>query len=236
MDDLYSNIAEIYDECSVNDFSVSFGNAMLKYFNGMHSNETFKKNLDICCGTGTLCGFFKENNIETKGVDISSAMLKVARNKYPNIEFIEADVVKYQDDETYDFVTCIDDAFNHIVDVDDAKKVIKNIYKLLRVNGLFILDINNFNLLPTGEYNKSSNDYSRLVYKLHKEEDLFKTHVEYYEHEKLVWKNSVVERNYSIDDLTQMFNEEGFVLESCSQHLFEEKRCAKWKFIFKKIE
>ena len=78
MTDLYKDFAAVYDECGVSDYSISFGNAMLEYINRMHTNETFKKNLDICCGTGTLCNFFKDKGIETKGVDISKEMLDIA--------------------------------------------------------------------------------------------------------------------------------------------------------------
>lgn len=240
MEDLYKDIAKIYDEVGIDKFSISFGNAMLKYFDTMHPDENFKKNLDFCCGTGTLCGFFKDNGIETKGVDISGEMLNIARNNYPDIEFVEQDIARYLDDETYDFITCIDDAFNHIVDIDDAKKVIKNLNNLLRVNGLFILDINNFNLLPTyvqdESIDKSINEYSKLKYYLSNEEDLFRFDLEYYENNELIWETSVFERNYLIDELTKMFNDEGFVLESCSQHLFDEVKCIKWKIIFKKVK
>lgn len=64
------------------------GSIILKYLNEKHPNENFKKNLDICCGTGELCNFFMNNNIDSKGVDISEDMITVARDKFPNIEFI----------------------------------------------------------------------------------------------------------------------------------------------------
>ncbi|WP_296848541.1 class I SAM-dependent methyltransferase [uncultured Methanobrevibacter sp.] len=237
--DYYRDMSKIYDKVGIDKFSISFGNAMLKYFDTMHPDENFKKNLDFCCGTGTLCGFFKDNGIETKGVDISGEMLNIARNKYPDIEFGEQDIARYLDDETYDFITCIDDAFNHILDIDDAKKVIKNLNMLLRVNGLFILDLTNFSLLPKYIHDKSiskSINDSRLKYYLSKEENLFRLNAEYYENNELIWKNSGLERNYLIDELTKMFNDEGFVLESCSQHLFDEVKCIKWKIIFKKVK
>ena len=144
MTDLYKKFAEVYDDCGVSDYSISFGNAMLEYFKRMHPDEAFKKNLDICCGTGMLCNFFKENGIETKGVDISKEMLGIARDKYPDIEFVECDVRHYHDGQTYDFVTSTDDAIAHLIDLEDIKKVIENVYKILRPGGLFIFDIDYF--------------------------------------------------------------------------------------------
>ena len=236
MADLYKKFAEVYDKCGVSEYSISFGNAMLEYFNRLHSDETFKKNLDICCGTGTLCNFFKENGIESKGVDISREMLDIAREKYPDIEFVECDVIQYHDDETYDFVTSTDDAVAHLTNPDDVKKVIKNINKLLRVNGLFIFDINYFPAFSFEKYYKSLDECRKLSYHLQRDGKIITFDVEYYEDDELLWKDSVAEREYSIEDLTQMLNDEGFIVESCSQYLFNEKRSEKWKIIAKKIE
>ncbi len=69
-----------------------------------------------------------------------------------------------------------------------------------------------------------------------RDSDLIKTDVKYYEHDKLIWQKSLFERDYSISKLTQIFNREGFVLDSCSQHFLDEKRSEKWKLIFKKVE
>lgn len=236
MTDLYKDFSKVYDECEVSDYSISFGNAMLDYLNRMHNNETFKKNLDICCGTGTLCNFFKDNGIETKGVDISKEMLDIARDKYPDIEFIECDVMKYQDDGTYDFVTSTDDAMSHLVDASDVRKVFRNVNNLLRVNGLFIFDINYFQLISFEKRDKSLDDYRRLTYHLKRDGKIITYNVEYYEENELLWKGKVLERDYSIEEITQILNEEGFALELCSQHFLNEKRCKKWKIVAKKIE
>ena len=40
----------------------------------------------------------------------------------------------------------------------------------------------------------------------------------------------------AVDELTQMLNDEGFILESCSQHFFFEKQIKKWKLVYKKTD
>lgn len=236
MVNIYKQIAEVYDEFGISDFSVSFGTAILEYLKRVHPNDHFKKNLDICCGTGKLCNFFKERGIQTKGVDISKEMLDIARSKYPDIEFIEDDVTQYQDDEQYDFITSTDDAIGHFYDVDDLRKVIRNVNKLLRVDGLFIFDIHYFYLHFFETHKKSLDDFRELSYDLHKDGKLITFDLECFEKGKLLWKNQVVERDYSIEEITQILNEEGFILESCSQHFLNEKRHSKWKIVAKKIE
>ena len=46
MVDLYKYFSAIYDECNVSTHSIIFGKSMLRYFEIMHPNESFKKNLD----------------------------------------------------------------------------------------------------------------------------------------------------------------------------------------------
>ena len=163
-------------------------------------------------------------------------MLDIARQKYPDIEFIEHDVVQYHDDKTYDFITCVDDALGHITDIEDVKKVIGNANGLLRTNGLFIFDMLNFDSIPIDKFDKSLDESSRLSYNIHGEGDLIRIDLEYYEHDKRIWKNGVWERDYSVDEITKIFNGEGFIMESCSQEFFNENIFEKWKIVFRKIE
>ena len=104
--ELYKEFSTVYDSLNCSNYSLLMGKIILKYLNEKHPDENFKKNLDICCGTGELCNFFMSNNINSKGVDISEYMITVARDKFPNIEFIIGDVTTYHDNEKYDFVTC----------------------------------------------------------------------------------------------------------------------------------
>ena len=235
MGDLYKMFAEVYDDCGIDDFSLTFGEVMLEYFDRMHPDKTFRKNLDICCGTGTLCNFFKDNGIETKGVDISREMLDIACKKYPDIEFEECDVVEYHDDETYDFVTCVSDALNNFIDTEDIKRIFGNVNKLLRVNGLFIFDIANFDIFPFEEYNKALDDFRRLSYHIHRNGKIITIDTKYYEDDVLLWESIDDGRDFSIEEITQFLNEEGFVVESISQHFFNEKRSEKWKIVAKKV-
>jgi ubiquinone/menaquinone biosynthesis C-methylase UbiE len=47
--------------------------------------------VDLCCGTGLFAGMAQEAGLVPSGVDISSHMLEVGREKYPDIHFVEAD-------------------------------------------------------------------------------------------------------------------------------------------------
>src|SRR3989344_6804973 len=60
--------------------------------------------LDMACGTGLNIKLLLEKGIDVKkivGVDYSESMLKIARNKYPNVKFVKADVSSF-DVEVFD--------------------------------------------------------------------------------------------------------------------------------------
>lgn len=236
MGDLYQKIASIYDCCGISDFSVTFGKSILKYVQLLHPNECFEKNIDICCGTGTLCGFFRDHGIETKGVDLSKEMLEVARKNYPDIEFAECNAKDYQDDILYDFATCTDDALQHNTKVDDVKAIFKNVNRLLRPDGLFIFDINFVAYISIGERIKFQQDQTELLYNVSREGEIVTYVVNYYENGNLIWSDAVKERDFSVDDITILLKEAGFIVEMCSQYFFDEKNDKKWKIVARKVE
>lgn len=235
MVDVYKYLSEIYDECNINDHSIIYGESMLRYFEIMHPNESFKKNLDLCCGTGSLCNFFMENGIESKGVDLSEGMLEIALKKYPDIEFVHCNIINYKDDEKYDFITLIDDALNHIIEIDDLKKSFQNANDFLRKDGLFIFDINNFNQISSKKREKFSDDSKKLVYTTSKEGKLVNYKVEYYENDEFIWSEIINERDYTVDEIIGLLNDTGFVLEVCAQYFFDETKMAKFNFVARKI-
>lgn len=189
MGDLYKDIAKIYDEIGVSDYSIVWGESILSFFENEHPDEEFKKNLDLCCGTGALCNFFKENGIESKGVDISEDMLDTAKTNFPEIEFICSNAAGYEDDEIYDFITCTDDAMNHITDIEDFETIIKKASSWLHEGGYFFFDLINYDFIPQ-HLVKNIDDETKLVFDHFPVEDgvLTKT-LKYYKNDELIWEN-----------------------------------------------
>lgn len=93
--------------------------------------------LDLCTGTGDLAGILKEKYPEAKivGVDFSPQMLEIARQKYPEIEFLEADCTNLPfEDESFDLCVI---SFG-LRNIEDMGKTIAEIHRVLRPYGLFI--------------------------------------------------------------------------------------------------
>ena len=237
MEEFYRFISEKYDKIGISDYSVTFGQSILKFFKMEHPERQYLKNLDICCGTGALCNFFEENGIKSKGVDISEDMLGIARKEYPDIEFIQADIVTYHDDDKYDFITCTDDAINHITDIDDLKRVFKNVNSFLNDGGYLFFDINKGNKLPNLIQREISNG-ERIELNFNVMDDnIVHTISRYYEKDELVGEHEDYgERIYTSDELFDLLNDSGFVVERCCQEFFDDKRHFKTKFIARKDE
>lgn len=105
------------------------------------------KILDLCCGTGDLAKFIKEiqPNCQIIGVDFSSKMLEIAKNKTKDIEFINMDVQNMSfEDNSFDYVVS---SFG-LRNVEHIEKAIYEIHRVLKPNGLFLhLDFGNKNIL-----------------------------------------------------------------------------------------
>lgn len=92
-----------------------------------------KKVLDVACGTGILFTDYLNRGAIVTGVDISSSMLRIAKNKYPDIQLICEDAEEYVFEKDYDAVM-IYNAFPHFA---NPEKLIANLGRALKVGGRF---------------------------------------------------------------------------------------------------
>lgn len=137
---MYSKeVCNIYNEYGWDYFSLTMGDAILKYF--QNNNKTIKSHLDLGCGTGTLCNFLYNNGIKTTGIDISNDMIELCKRKNSNINFIVSDMTKFISKEKYDLITLTCDVVNHILEENKLEILLKNIYNMLNEDGYLVFDI-----------------------------------------------------------------------------------------------
>jgi len=97
-----------------------------------------KKVLDIGCGTGRIIPDLLDKNAIVTGADISTEMLKIAQEKFPKVNFVEADIRKLPfKDDSFDFVIA---AFVivHLKQVE-LENAFDEVYRVLKPGGKFIL-------------------------------------------------------------------------------------------------
>jgi len=93
------------------------------------------KVLDLCTGTGDIAALLKEKYEDVTGTDFSGEMLKVARRKHKNINFVEADCLNLPfENESFDLVT-ISFGLRNTADYD---KAVSEIARVLKPGGIFV--------------------------------------------------------------------------------------------------
>lgn len=94
------------------------------------------KILDLCTGTGDVAGLLKANfpNAQITGVDLSNKMMSIAKQKYQDIDFIQADCSDLPfEDESFDLCTI---SFG-LRNTENLKKVVNEINRVLKTGGKF---------------------------------------------------------------------------------------------------
>lgn len=88
--------------------------------------------LDIACGTGVLFGdYLGRGAASVTGIDISGEMLRIAKEKFPQVSLICGDAETYDFENKYD-VIMIYNAFPHF---PNPAKLFSNLSKALKESG-----------------------------------------------------------------------------------------------------
>jgi cyclopropane fatty-acyl-phospholipid synthase-like methyltransferase len=140
----YDQLAPTYDE---NRFENSYGKYIDKqersFLNSFFSKNKFSKILDLGCGTGRLLNF------ATHGLDFSTEMLKVAKEKFPEKILKVGEISKINFEENFD---CI---FSFHVIMHQTKEetglFLKECFEKLDKTGVLIFDY------PTKSRSKKEN-------------------------------------------------------------------------------
>ncbi len=88
--------------------------------------------LDVACGTGVLFpDYIKLQTASVTGIDISSEMVRIAKEKFPQAEVVCGDAEAYEFRKKFDAVM-IYNAFPHFVNPD---KLIENLAQSIKTGG-----------------------------------------------------------------------------------------------------
>lgn len=103
-------------------------------------NVKGKKILDMGCGTGLYTKIIKKKGAKVKGIDLSEGMIKIAREEVPGVEFKvgSAEKLPYKNKE-FDIVL----AALMMEYFSSWNKVLKEVKRVLKPNGLFIFSTGN---------------------------------------------------------------------------------------------
>jgi SAM-dependent methyltransferase len=99
--------------------------------------------LDVACGTGKSFLPYLERGYEVVGCDISPAMVDVAASKAGDRARLEVcDMRALPRLGEFDFVCCVDDAVNYVLDHDELVSTFSGLARNLAPGGVVLFDVN----------------------------------------------------------------------------------------------
>ncbi len=135
----YDFLASIWDD--LYDSTVPYEKAF-DFMDGLRRNYELPKSvLDVACGTGHLLEFFGHAGYETRGADLSPAMLQQARSRLPTAVLTVDDYHKLDPGRQFGVIVSFFNSFAYCLDPVDLMNVLKNLRQYLISAGLLIFDI-----------------------------------------------------------------------------------------------
>jgi len=122
----YNRIAVEYDNTFDGKFTQGFKEEIAKV---IHLENSYKV-LDVACGNGSLLKMLSgKAKLHAYGVDISENMIKEAKSRYPEMQFITTNSAGLPFEDDYFDVITVCAAFHHFTEpekfISEAKRTLK---------------------------------------------------------------------------------------------------------------
>ncbi|MBI2592287.1 methyltransferase domain-containing protein [Candidatus Saccharibacteria bacterium] len=135
---MYQDLAEYYDEIySYKDYAAEAGKVIALIKSNLKTGGN--KLLDAACGTGKHIGYFKQH-YDVTGVDISDKMLGLAKERYPDVQFHQADMMNMKLGRDFDVLVCLFSSIAHLKTYKNLNKALKNFSRHLKKGGVLIIE------------------------------------------------------------------------------------------------
>lgn len=220
---MYSDVfCKVYNEFGWNYYPEIFGQQLLQW---LHRQKVKPETaMDLACGTGILCEILHNSGIRASGMDFSSGMIEIARQRNPEISYEVADMITYCPEKSFDLVTCTGDALNHIGKLSDVEQIFRNVYAYTAKGGCFIFDILNENEVSDSEpFEMDFSDTLRVWFQMtrpgEKQVDL---KIRVYENGKLQFEENIRETIHDPAVICEMLRKTGFEVVTCADRLLED--------------
>lgn len=106
-----------------------------EYFNHPESWRD-KAVLDVGCGTGWLCNFYKEDGAHSvTGIEPSEKNLDYAQAHFKNIEFVWSDLLSFESIHTYDLVSAV----MVLMNIESMDTAFRQLSKLTKTAGELLI-------------------------------------------------------------------------------------------------
>jgi len=145
-----TGFARIYNQRWI-PFANQFAPVLQMYYENTILGAKNRDMLDLCCGTGQLALYFMEKGYRVTGLDLSPAMLELARENAAHvpggekIRWIQGDASQFEINDQFGLVVSTYDALNHLPGMDALRSCFHCVSRVLLPGGVFIFDLNTRN-------------------------------------------------------------------------------------------
>jgi SAM-dependent methyltransferase len=201
---------------------IDFAQKLLKIF-----PEQAKSILDVACGIGRYHKVWLENGYCVTGVDISEFFIENAQKNNPAADYYVCDAQKLPADKKYDIVTASEPGMMNAY-------IIRNIYKCLNPDGIFILESRNPNHPRSRGFRteKRTWSYKNGIFTLLRHEFNFTNQI--YESEEIIIDPSkdeiIIHDNSGGGDVTMLRIQETLIAAGFDEIETYSRDCEKMEF------
>ncbi len=180
-------------------------------------NLPLGKILDVGCATGTYLLELEQLGFLTKGIDSNKQMVEEAKRKAKikkqKCMFQTEDMLYLRYKNEFDGLICIGNTLVHAVNLDEAKRIIDNLYQALSPSGRLVLQIINYdritnNKIETLPIIQYPNVEFERIYEYSGEKIRFLSKIKVFESQ---FNHSVLLMPIKYDTLKQMLADVGFM-------------------------
>ncbi len=137
----YESIAKVYD------YIFHKNRKQLEFIESIKKINSEEKILDIGCATGNLTELLGEKTKNVIGIDLDKELLKEAKEKHPNLKFENMNMLKIDEnfeENSFDRIISFGNTLVHLDNISEIKVFFEKVYKLLKKEGYFIVQIINY--------------------------------------------------------------------------------------------
>lgn len=95
--------------------------------------------LDVACGTGSHLFYFKKR-FYGEGIDLNKNLIKIAKNKNPDLKFKIEDMRNFKINKKFDIITILFSSIAYLKNKNEINKTLKNVYNHLATGGILIIE------------------------------------------------------------------------------------------------
>lgn len=177
--------------------------------------------LDMACGSGEYSIALAKEGFFVTGMDIDPEMIAYAtvksKDSHQKVDFEEIGMLEFIPRKQYDGIFCIGNSIVHLENLEYIKKTLEMFYKALKKQGKMILQIINYDVIPTNSISKLPSienqgvTFHRTYVPIDDKRLEFQTSLQTPD---AVFKNSAILYRLSAKDLLPLLKEVGFKVET----------------------